>query len=163
MTEAFVLCELIKLGAPISYLDVGGRLGVDYDGTRSASDSSTNYGAEEYAQSIIQTVIQICGPRGSYTDNMMNQVEQLLLTVVLSQKSSDKLGRQAEYQFDGEEGADEYSLLKIFRALLRMLKENIISTYNQLTKIKKDSLNAFNLGLFHCGIELKLKLIFIRS
>src|SRR5215471_1021386 len=41
--------KLHKMGFPISYLDVGGGLGVDYDGSRSAFDSSTNYTLQEYA------------------------------------------------------------------------------------------------------------------
>ncbi len=45
--------KLHKMGFPIEYLDVGGGLGVDYDGSRSAFDSSTNYTLQEYTNDIV--------------------------------------------------------------------------------------------------------------
>ncbi len=52
--------ELYRLGINIRYLDVGGGLGVDYEGTRSRSHFSMNYTIEEYAQTIIKTVVELC-------------------------------------------------------------------------------------------------------
>ncbi|MGY6217233.1 biosynthetic arginine decarboxylase [Methylolobus aquaticus] len=52
--------ELCRLGAPIRYMDVGGGLGVDYDGTHSNSSCSINYTIQEYAQSIVRAVSEIC-------------------------------------------------------------------------------------------------------
>lgn len=52
--------KLVRLGCPIEYLDVGGGLGVDYDGTRSAVASSANYSLREYANSIVYGVMDIC-------------------------------------------------------------------------------------------------------
>ncbi|MGF1773635.1 arginine decarboxylase [Vibrio maritimus] len=53
-------CELRKMSVPISYFDVGGGLAVDYDGTRSQSSSSMNYGLAEYARNIVSTVGDVC-------------------------------------------------------------------------------------------------------
>ncbi|WP_375749984.1 biosynthetic arginine decarboxylase [Vibrio sp. HN007] len=53
-------CELQKLGTKISYLDVGGGLAIDYDGTRSQSPSSMNYGLAEYAKNIVSSIGDIC-------------------------------------------------------------------------------------------------------
>ena len=52
--------ELRKLGLDITHLDVGGGLGVDYDGTNSESDSSVNYSLQEYANDIVYTVAEAC-------------------------------------------------------------------------------------------------------
>lgn len=52
--------ELSKLGAKISCFDVGGGLGVDYEGTRSQSDGSVNYGLREYANNIIWAIGDAC-------------------------------------------------------------------------------------------------------
>ena len=49
-------CELRDIGAQLKYLDVGGGLAVDYDGTRSQSSNSMNYGLLEYARNIVMTV-----------------------------------------------------------------------------------------------------------
>src|SRR2546429_2739338 len=52
--------KLCKMGFPIEYMDVGGGLGVDYDGSRSAYDSSTNYTLQEYANDIVYYIADVC-------------------------------------------------------------------------------------------------------
>ncbi len=52
--------ELRKLGVPVRVIDVGGGLSVDYEGTRSRSHFSMNYGLRDYAWHIVQTVRDLC-------------------------------------------------------------------------------------------------------
>ncbi len=52
--------ELRKLGVPVSVLDVGGGLSVDYEGTRSRSYCSMNYGLSDYAWHIVHAVQELC-------------------------------------------------------------------------------------------------------
>ena len=52
--------KLHKMGFPVEYMDVGGGLGVDYDGSRSAFDSSTNYSLQEYANDIVYYIADVC-------------------------------------------------------------------------------------------------------
>ena len=52
--------ELRQMGLDITHLDVGGGLGVDYDGTNSESDSSVNYSLQEYANDIVYTIGEAC-------------------------------------------------------------------------------------------------------
>lgn len=56
--------ELHKLGVNIQCFDVGGGLGVDYEGTRSQSDCSVNYGLNEYANNIIWAIGDACEENG---------------------------------------------------------------------------------------------------
>jgi arginine decarboxylase len=53
--------ELHKLGAPLQVLDVGGGMGVDYEGSGSKSFCSMNYALEDYAQTVVSAVHDICG------------------------------------------------------------------------------------------------------
>lgn len=53
-------CELMKLGANVKCFDVGGGLAVDYDGTRSQSNNSMNYGLTEYANNIVSVLTDMC-------------------------------------------------------------------------------------------------------
>ncbi|WJW75664.1 biosynthetic arginine decarboxylase [Thiohalobacter sp. IOR34] len=52
--------ELHALGAPLAVVDVGGGLGVDYEGTASRSDCSVNYSVQEYANNVVQALAEIC-------------------------------------------------------------------------------------------------------
>lgn len=56
--------ELHKLGVKIECFDVGGGLGVDYEGTRSQSDCSVNYGLNEYANNVIWAIGEACDEHG---------------------------------------------------------------------------------------------------
>jgi arginine decarboxylase len=55
-----VHAKVYKMGYPVEYLNVGGGLGVDYDGSRTASDCSVNYSIQEYANDIVYTIDEIC-------------------------------------------------------------------------------------------------------
>ena len=61
-TRYFV--ELSRLGANITHVDVGGGLGIDYEGTRSRSFNSVNYGIRHYASSIVQPLAEACEAEG---------------------------------------------------------------------------------------------------
>lgn len=52
--------ELSQLGLPIRYMDVGGGLGVDYEGTRSRSECSINYGLDQYASNVVGALAEAC-------------------------------------------------------------------------------------------------------
>ncbi len=52
--------KLAKMGHDLEYMDVGGGLGVDYDGSRTAFDSSTNYTLQEYARDIVYNIMDVC-------------------------------------------------------------------------------------------------------
>lgn len=62
LTHLYV--EMVKLGAPMGLLDLGGGMGIDYDGSASATDSSVNYTVEEYAADIVHRVKAICDDAG---------------------------------------------------------------------------------------------------
>ncbi|MEZ5406271.1 MAG: hypothetical protein R3F23_08970 [Verrucomicrobiia bacterium] len=49
-----------QLNFPVKFVDVGGGLGIDYDGTRSTSESSMNYTLEEYCRTVVQQIAEIC-------------------------------------------------------------------------------------------------------
>jgi arginine decarboxylase len=56
--------ELSQLGARVRYMDVGGGLGIDYEGTRSRSFCSINYGVDQYAGNIVQPLAEACVEHG---------------------------------------------------------------------------------------------------
>ena len=61
---ARLYAKLHKMGFAIEYLDVGGGLGVDYDGSRTAFDSSTNYSLQEYTNDVVYYIADVCNAEG---------------------------------------------------------------------------------------------------
>jgi arginine decarboxylase len=59
-----IYASLSQLGAPMGYLDVGGGLGVDYDGSRTATAASKNYSLQNYANDVVATIKECCEPWG---------------------------------------------------------------------------------------------------
>ncbi|MGD8360896.1 MAG: biosynthetic arginine decarboxylase [Gemmatimonadota bacterium] len=57
---AHLYVEMVRLGAPMGLLDLGGGLGVDYDGSQSATESSVNYSMEQYAADAVYRIQSIC-------------------------------------------------------------------------------------------------------
>src|SRR6202035_4647625 len=65
LTEAArVYAELHRIGAGVCYLDVGGGLGVDYDGSQTDFESSVNYTLQEYAADVVYHIQSVCDEAG---------------------------------------------------------------------------------------------------
>lgn len=58
-----IYCGLIEEGAPMGYLDLGGGLAVDYEGSRTSSTHSMNYGLDEYCSNIVETICECLDPQ----------------------------------------------------------------------------------------------------
>ncbi len=65
--------ELSQLGLSIEYVDVGGGLGVDYEGTRSRSACSMNYGLDQYAATIVQPIAEACTQYGLKAPHVISE------------------------------------------------------------------------------------------
>jgi arginine decarboxylase len=77
LTNIYV--ELVKLGAPMGILDLGGGLGIDYDGSQSATDSSVNYTLEQYATDVVYRVKSICDDAGVPHPNIITESGRALV------------------------------------------------------------------------------------
>jgi hypothetical protein len=74
--------KLKKMGFPIEFLDVGGGLGVDYDGSRSAFDSSTNYTLQEYTNDIVYYIADVCNAEGVAHPDIVSESGRALVIAV---------------------------------------------------------------------------------
>ncbi|MBX3741935.1 MAG: biosynthetic arginine decarboxylase [Akkermansiaceae bacterium] len=73
-TEAVrVYCDLVKEGAPMGVLDIGGGMAVDYDGSHTNFASSCNYSIAEYCTDIVETVSQVCDKAGIAHPNLISE------------------------------------------------------------------------------------------
>jgi arginine decarboxylase len=71
--------ELVRLGAPLRYLDVGGGCGVDYDGTQSTNASSVNYDLQEYANNVVFHVREMCDEMGVRHPDILSESGRALV------------------------------------------------------------------------------------
>ncbi|HSP43184.1 MAG TPA: biosynthetic arginine decarboxylase, partial [Luteolibacter sp.] len=73
-TEAVrMYCDLVKEGAPMGVLDIGGGMAVDYDGSHTNFHSSCNYSVAEYCADIVEVVSQICEKAGVHHPNLISE------------------------------------------------------------------------------------------
>jgi arginine decarboxylase len=68
-----IYVELTRLGAPMGFLDVGGGLGIDYDGSRTATTASTNYSLQNYANDVVATVRECCEHGGVSVPTLVSE------------------------------------------------------------------------------------------
>lgn len=125
---ARIYAELQKMGLSIKWLDVGGGLGVDYEGTRSRSYCSMNYSLEEYAKNVVEAFYDVCQQECieepgimSESGRAMSAHHALLLTSVTEVESSETELSFMENSNQNEVQAPE---LKAMKELYEQLKEN---------------------------------------
>src|SRR5205823_2332136 len=146
--------ELRAMGLDITHVDVGGGLGVDYDGTNSTSDASVNYSLQEYANDVVYTMGEACREQEipmphiiSESGRALTAHHALLLIKVIDVKS------QAERPLP-ELTEDDHQLLHEMVADYRdasrknVAKRRIREIFHDLTFDKERAHEMFNSGVF---------------
>ena len=143
--------ELTKLGAPMGYLDVGGGLGIDYDGSRTASSASTNYSLQNYANDVVATVRECCEPHGIAVPTLVSESGRALAShfsvLVFDVLGAGNLPGAVPPPLEGEplilrNLRDTHDAIKAPEAGVEALQE----AWNDALKFKHDALAAFRLG-----------------
>jgi arginine decarboxylase len=145
---ARVYTELFAMGASPKYIDVGGGLGVDYDGS-GRSDSSTNYSEQEYANDIVSTLQSICDEKKVPHPNIVTESgralvahSSLLVFDVLG--INEVIVRDPQLPNGDKDSRLVQDLLDIFKNVTR---ENINEYYNDLIEKRRDTLQLFTYGV----------------
>lgn len=143
--------ELTKLGAPMGYLDVGGGLGIDYDGSRTASSASTNYSLQNYANDVVATVKECCEPHGIAVPTLVSESGRALAShfsvLVFDVLGAGNLPGAVPPPLEGEalilrNLRETHAAITAPEAGLEALQE----AWNDALKFKHDALAAFRLG-----------------
>jgi len=148
-----IYVELTRLGAPMGYLDVGGGLGVDYDGSRTATAASTNYSLQNYANDVVATVRECCEPHGVPVPTLVSESGRALASH-FSVLVFDVLGAEGPSRAAAPPAAAELEeplVLRNLRLTLAGLEgasepEQLQEAWNDALKFKDDALAAFRLG-----------------
>src|SRR5690349_9272539 len=149
LTEAArVYVELARVGAGVRFLDVGGGLGIDYDGSQTDFESSVNYTLQEYANDIVFRIKSVCDEVGiphptiiSESGRAVVAYHSLLVFDVLGVSNFDR------YEVPPEVPADAPQQLTDLWAIHRDLKKkNILESYHDAVQAVDEALDMFNLG-----------------
>src|SRR5438552_11396865 len=151
--------KLYKMGFQIEFLDVGGGLGVDYDGSRSAFDSSTNYSLQEYANDIVYYVADVCNaekvPHASLISVSGRSVVAHHSVLIVEVFGAIEKIRPGEYLQFGE---NEHPLVKELLDIKKnMPKLNKLEAYHDALERKEDAQHMFTLGMMDLPEKAKIE------
>lgn len=142
--------EIYALGAKLKYIDVGGGLGVDYDGTGS-SDSSVNYSEQEYANDVVSTLQILCDEKNIPHPNIVTEAGRALVahhSVLIF----NVIGVNNLFQKDPPAPAvkKDPSIMQEMQYIYEKLtKENLNECFNDLMQTKSETLNLFTYGVLN--------------
>ena len=150
-----IFVELNKLGAPMKYIDVGGGLGIDYDGSKTSSNSSTNYSLQNYANDVVATIKDYCDQNNVNHPIIISESGRSIVSHC-SVLIFNVLGTSNEnYEININSENSNSLIIKNLLETLNQIKllhpddENlstIIELWNDTKKFKDDSLSSFRLG-----------------
>jgi arginine decarboxylase len=152
---AHLYVELIRAGAPIEILDMGGGLGVDYDGTQSATDSSINYTLDQYAADVVHRVKSICDEAGVPHPMLMTESGRALVahsSVLVCEVIGTRIfpDEPESEMVEGALGVDEppQPLLDAYDAYLRSndADSDLAEVFADVEHALAEATNLFNLG-----------------
>jgi arginine decarboxylase len=150
-----IYVELTKLGAPMGYLDVGGGLGVDYDGSRTATAASTNYSLQNYANDVVATVQECCEPHGVAVPTLVSESGRAIashFSVLVFNILGSSSMPCATPPSQPEEPLTVRNLRSTLESILTSGSEDgsdlarLQEAWNDAIKFKEDALDAFRLG-----------------
>jgi arginine decarboxylase len=140
--------ELIKSGAQLKYIDVGGGLGVDYDGT-GRTDSSVNYSEQEYANDVVSTLQVMCDEKGVPHPNIVTECGRALVahhSVLICNVTGRNDLRRPEPPKPAEK--TDPSIMQDLQYIFEKInKDNINECFNDLAQAKNETLNLFVYGV----------------
>ncbi|WP_419812087.1 biosynthetic arginine decarboxylase [Bacterioplanoides sp.] len=167
-----IFAELIKLGVPVQWLDVGGGLGVDYEGTRSRSYCSMNYSMTEYARNVVAAFKDICDELGlaqapniiTESGRAMTAHHALLLTEIIDSESPQE-GLVNPPENDAPQALK--ALYQVFDQLCcnqgeAISPRSLVEIYHDVQHWLEDAQSGFALGMFSLPQRAQMEALYSR-
>jgi arginine decarboxylase len=154
--------KLYKLGHDLGYLDVGGGLGVDYDGSRSDFDSSTNYSLQEYANDVVWNIMDVCDSEGVAHPAIVSESGRAIVAhhSVLVMEAFSSIERTAP-KLKVEAAEKDHKLVHdILEVKQRLKRGNRIESLHDSQHIKEESQQMFDLGLLDLESKAKIETVY---
>lgn len=154
--------KLCQLGHELGYLDVGGGLGVDYDGSRSDFDSSTNYSLQEYANDVVWNIMDVCDSENVPHPAIVNEGGRAIVahhSVLVVEAFSSIEKTAGKLKVDVTE-KDHKLVRDILDVKQRLKRGNRLESLHDIQQIKEESQQTFTLGLLDLESKAKIDSVY---
>jgi arginine decarboxylase len=145
---ARIYADLHKMGFELDYVDVGGGLGIDYDGSNSTNESSRNYSMQEYVADVVYGMKEMCDLEGVPHPHLVSESGRAITahhSCVITEIVGEIKSNASHMDTSATEG--EHFFLKNMRELADTFDEqtNMHEIYNDASQYKEQALDAFKL------------------
>lgn len=158
-----IYLNLCRLGANMKYFDVGGGLGIDYDGSQTSFYSSKNYSMQNYANDVVAEISIACKNHNlqppiiiSESGRAIASHQSVLLFDILGVDEIDNFD-------DGIEITNSHSIVNEIYNIYQSIDEtNFQESYNDVLQVKKEVESLFSLGYLSLQERAKAECLFWR-
>lgn len=147
---ARVYSKIHQLGFPVEFLDIGGGLGVDYDGSKTRTESSMNYTVQEFANDVVYTVQSVCDEEGVPHPNLVTESGRMMTAyhTVLVTSIREEIETFADDLPEVTIDEDDPQVITEMKWLLDDINgKNYFEYYHDAVEHKDELHTQFNLGL----------------
>jgi len=154
--------KIAKLGHELEYLDVGGGLGVDYDGSRSTFDSSTNYSLQEYTNDVVWNIMAVCDSEGVAHPAIVSEGGRAIVAhhSVLVVEAFSSIEKTAGKTKIGATEKDHKLVGDILEVKQRLKRGNRLESLHDIQQIKEEAQQTFDLGLLDLESKAKIDAVY---
>ena len=142
--------KIRQMGIPIDYLDVGGGMAVDYDGSRTSYESSANYNAREFANDVIYVIKTVCDDENVQHPTIIQESGRFLSAyhAILVTNIQDEIETVVEDITPMTVNADDTQVVRELYDVLETINgKNYREYYHDALEHREELFTMFNLGL----------------